>query len=496
MKIEVQISDNNNAAHLLVIVDKKEADIKLTEEELHTALSNKGINTGIDSAAIKQIISDKIYNKPVCAANGVPPKAVENARVEILKKPKKKSDITAPKTDDGGVDYYSPREGFLVYVRKGDVLAVKYPPTVGETGKNIFGETVPGLLGKEISLELFTGRNTVIKKNQIIAEADGILELDGLQINVLNVYEISDNIGKSTGSIDIPRDLNCKLIVKGDVQRGYKVFCSDLYVQGCIENAVVTAKNLEVKEGIVGVGKQKVTADNILVGYINGSREIHANTIIVLREISNGAKVYSNVVKAHTIQGSEVIGKDAIWADYINGNNTIFIGIDYRAKLEQDELHKRILAMDSPIEELKKGEFLNAKRMRKLAELARVNPKHPMLRKEIPKIKEAKEKLDDSIKKKIELIKKREKIASEIYSKRESFLFVRSNFGKDSSGGYIVDPSITINIRGEIEKINDITPGGIFTLGPHGISHSLKYNIKEIRSKFDDYFNASKDAAI
>jgi hypothetical protein len=34
--------------------------------------------------------------------------------------------------------------------------------------------------------------------------------------------------------------------------------------------------------------------------------------------------------------------------------------------------------------------------------------------------------------------------------------------------------------------------GGLFTTNPHGIAHSFRYNIKEIKSQFDKYVEASE----
>ncbi|MFC1562527.1 flagellar assembly protein A [candidate division KSB1 bacterium] len=492
MNIAVQTPEDYMTAHIVVRVDKGESAPTLTEAELYSALDNKGVNTGIDSKSIKQIVSQHIYNQAVCVANGTPPGVGENAKIEILKKPKKKKDITAPKTTEGAIDYYSPREGFLVFARKDDILAVKYPPSRGTPGKDVLGHVIPGRLGKEISLELFKGKNTSIADDKIIAEADGIIEMQGIQINVLTEYEINDNIGKNTGSTNLPLDLNCKLVIKGDIQRGYKISCSDLHVYGCIEDAEVSVKNLEVKEGIVGVGEQKVTAENIRVRYINGSRIVYANTIIVLKEISNGAKVYSNLMKTYAIQGSTVVARDAIWTDFVNGNNSITVGVDYQAKMQYDELSRKIKVMENPIDELKTQDFLNAKKMKKLAELARINPKSPVLRKELPKIREAKEKLERILKLRMELISKREEIAEKIYSKGVPFLLVHSNFGKDSSSENVVEPNITITLRDKSLKIMETMPGGLFTIGPYGITHSSRYDIKEIKRQFDDYLDISK----
>jgi len=492
MRIDVQIADDSMKANLVVKVEKGESIKEIQNKALFDALSKNGITTGIDKTALKQISMEKIVNKAICVAKGIPPGTGDNAKVEILKKPKGKKDLKAPQTSDGSVDYYAQREGFLVYVRKGEALATKYPPTRGSPGKNVLGVDIPGRMGNEISLELFAGINTSIVKSKILAAIDGIVLIEGRRISVVNKYKINDNVGINTGSINLPLDLDFKLEVNGDVQSGYHVICPNLYVTGCIEDAVVTARNLEVKQGIVGVSEQKVTAENIKVGYINGSRTVETKTLTVLKEISNGANVISNAVKVYAIQSSTVLAIDAIWTDYVNGNNTVTVGVDYHAKQQFDELSKKILQLEDPIEDLKKQDLLNAKRMKKLAELARINRQHPLLQKELPKIREAKNRLDKFLNIRMELIKKKEKITEKMYVKREPILLVQSGFSKDSSSGVAVEPNTLITIRDRILRITDTSRGGLFTYSPTGINHSIQFNIKAIQDQFDKYFEASR----
>jgi len=491
MILDVQITDNRMAANLLIKGSQEILESKLTESYLLNTIKNKGINTGIDLPAINQIISDKIFNKVIGVAQGIPPETGEDGRVKILKKSKKKKDIFPPQTEDGQVDYYSPRDGFLVYVRKGDIVATKTPQTVGKPGKDIYGNTVPGLLGKDISLELFVGLNTRISEDKIIAQHDGIVELKGHQINVLREYYINESIGKNTGSIDIPHDLDCKIVVDGDIKSGYKVACSNLLVHGCIEDATLTVKDLIVKEGIVGTGNEKIISNTIHVGYINGPREIQAHSVRVVREISNGAKVYANVVKAYAIQGSTIYGRDAIWTDYVNGKNYIAVGIDYQAKKELENLTKEIISMEEPMEELKSQRLIDTKRMKKLVELARLNPKHPLIVKELPRIKEAKIKLDNYIALRVDLIEKKEYLSQKIFSKGNHFLFVRESLGKDSSADKVVGPNITVALEDRTQKITESISGGLFCIKDHDIIRTSRYNIKEIKNQFDTYFNIS-----
>ena len=58
---------------------------------------------------------------------------------------------------DGSVDYRSIQT--FTSVSKGDLLAVKYPPSLGKPGVTITGEPIPPESGKDVPLP--NGRNTV-----------------------------------------------------------------------------------------------------------------------------------------------------------------------------------------------------------------------------------------------------------------------------------------------------------------------------------------------
>ncbi len=485
MDILVTVTQEATFAYINAFVENRDEKPELKVSDFEKALAEAGIVIGIKKDVLEDICKNKRINEKVIAAESIAPKIGNDARVEIIKKPKKPDEIKPVKKENDEIDYYAPREGFITYVRTGETLAIKYPPTRGESGMNVYGKTMPGRLGKEISLDLFRGKHTKIKENKLIAENDGIIEIEGLFVNAETTFKINNNVGRGTGSIDLPKDLNITLIINGDIQKGLSVKCNKLYVTGCIEDAEVDCNILKVKGGIVGIGDKPIKAESIYVGFINGERKISGRVIIAVREISSGAKVMADVIKAYTIQGSSATSTEAIWTDYINGKNTIMVGIDYKAKLEYDELTKKIAEISEPLEELKTASYANAKRMKQLAELSKINPKHPLLVKELPKIKAIKEKLAKFEQINEALSKKRDECEKNIYSSVDPFLLVRSGFAKDTSSGMTVDPDTVITMKDETEKIFESASGGLFYLSKYGISSSARYNIKELKMRFD-----------
>jgi len=487
LEIQVQISKDYTSAFIYVSVKEVEDDFILNVPLLEEALSNEGVVIGIKRDVLNDICKYKKFNQKILVAECIEPQTGDDARVEIIKKPKRADEITPIITDDGEVDYYSPREGFIAYVRKGETIAIRYPPTRGEAGENILGRVMPGKFGKEISLDLFKGSDTKIAGDTLIAGCDGIISIKGLQVNVESTYQINDNIGRNTGSIDIPKELDITLMIQGDIQRGLSVKCHKLFVSGCIEDAKIDCNYLNVKGGIVGVGDKPIEADHISVGFINGERKVIGKTVNVLREISSGAQVMAETVKAYTIQGTSIMSKEAIWTDYINGKNTIMVGLNYKAKMEYDELSMKIAEIREPLEELRNVSYAGAKRMKQLKELSKLNPKHPLLQKELPKILEIKEKLGKFEELNETLYKRREECEKKIYSAGEPFLFIKSGFSKDTSSGMTVEPDTTIFLKEHSMKVYESTRGGLYYISKYGISSSTRYNTRELKEKFNKF---------
>jgi len=490
MDIKVKIAQDYSSAFLTVLVEEyEERKVKLQIQDLEKALSDSGVVVGIRKNVLENIVNNRTFNKQFSVAVWKPPGVGDDARVEILKKPKRFDEVKPVKTKEDEIDYVSPREGLITYARKNELLAIKYPPKRGKPGTSVLGKTIPGKLGKEIPLDLFQGVNTRIEGNKLYAEKEGIISLEGIKIHIKPRFVINDNIGMNTGSIDLPLDLEAEIVVNGDVQRGFSVVCNNLSVSGCIEDAKVITKILFVKAGIVGNGDDLIITERLNTSFINGQREVRANIVQVLHEISSGAKVFADVVKAYTIQGSTVYAKHAIWTDYLNGNNYIYVGIDFNKKQEYDRLGKALIEIQEPLEELKEASYANAKKMKQLRELYKVNPKHTLIQKELPRIKELNNKLAELEQKQEKLQKQREETKAKMYPYGDAFLLVRSGFAKDDSAGIPVEPNTLIYLKDESTKVIESVRGGLFTYTEDGINQSIRYNIKEYKYKLDKFLH-------
>ena len=302
MKLKLEISSNNLKAYLTSLeTDQEDKPIPIIAEQIIELLKEKKIAFGVKQDAIAKFVDKSEPVVDVVIAEGKAPTVGNTAEVKVHKRPKRREEVMPKANEEGDVDYISPREGWMVVVNKEDEIAVKIPPTQGKTGMNIFGQEIPGIWGKDFELEEFGGINTEVDGDVLLSTIDGFVIPRATKMNVEPIFRIYDDLGPSTGSVEIPAKYKVEVSISKDIKSGYWIKAHKVSVGGCIEDSEVEAHELIVGQGIVGVSEIPISADKISVGYINGSRRVIAKGIKVTREISNGAHVHARQIKAHTI---------------------------------------------------------------------------------------------------------------------------------------------------------------------------------------------------
>ena len=487
VEIKVEIAKDETRAFITVIPIEESLSDTLTVKDLKEKLETKGVIFGIDEQILAGICHEKIYDRIVSVAQAKAPTVGENAEINILKQPVNPDDVKPPTNEEGDIDYFAAREGLITYIRKDEIVAQRIPPTIGAPGTSVTGKEIPGIPGADKNLVEVRGAGTVIDGDNLLAEHDGVITLKSGVIHIEKVFRIRDDLGMNTGSIALPKDLDLHIVIEKDIVKGFKLECRNATINGCIEDATVDSVNLKVMGGIVGKGEEVIKADVLKAGYINGKRKIIANKyLFVNREISSGAIIYADKVRAYAIQGSHVVAKKAIWTEYLNGNNDIFVGVDYQAKEELDYIYKELAKLQEPLEQVKNTYFSSQKRMTQLKSLMKINPKHPILMKELPKIKEITEKFKKIKAIQTNLEEKREVLSAKLYPIEDPLLVVRAGFSRDRSSNTVVDPHTLIHMCEYIKKVTEATDGGLFYIKKERIWQTYTYNAKEAKTKFEN----------
>ena len=176
------------------------------------------IRHGIDADEIKLALAklekDKFPVKGVAAVKGTVPENGKDADIKCHFKPQS----TKPKMDTmGNVDHYD--LGPVPSVEKDKVIAEIIPPTRGTPGKDIFGEEVPPIPGREV--EVKAGLNVSISGDgkSYAALVEGCPKVESGVLNVVEVFETATDVNFSTGNIRFRGDV----IVNGNIKSGFKV---------------------------------------------------------------------------------------------------------------------------------------------------------------------------------------------------------------------------------------------------------------------------------
>lgn len=290
----VEVADDEMSASIYVS-EPGPGGANLTANDIRGFLKNNRIISGIREDYLKNFEENPVYRQSYVVAEGAEPKNGRDGYVKYLFE----TDPTRVKLkirDDGKVDF---KELNLIQnVIKGQPLAKKVAPEMGENGKNIYGTPIKAKDGKDVQIGL--GKNVTIAQNGeiAVAEESGQVLLSKGKISVETVMVISGDVNTSTGNIN---GLGT-VVVKGNVEDGFEITA-----QGTIE--------------VLGfVGKSKLTsgADIVVKQGINGGEGSESGMIRAQKS------VWSSFITNATVEsGHNVIVSDGIVNSKVDANAKI-----------------------------------------------------------------------------------------------------------------------------------------------------------------------------
>ncbi|MBN2725120.1 MAG: DUF342 domain-containing protein [Deltaproteobacteria bacterium] len=244
--MEVKISDDNLEAYLTL-----EPGEKPDSETILKILAEKGVVFGVLVDTVNQI-SEMEVCEHVLIAKGIEPTAGKNTRFESLIED---ASVRWPKKiKDKPVDWHKIEK--VLNVNPGDKLMRRLPPLVGDDGKSVTGEVIPGLPGDDIPFKKKLSGVEISEEdpNVLVASKGGkpIITNHGVKIEPVFTCE---NVDYGTGSISFGGSVR----VNKNVNPGmYIKSGGDVYVGGIVESALIEAEgDIIVKGGIIGAQELK-----------------------------------------------------------------------------------------------------------------------------------------------------------------------------------------------------------------------------------------------
>ncbi len=250
---------------------------------------------------------------------------------------------------DGSVDFKS--RNIFVNVKKGQLLLIKRPPTMGEDGKNVMGARVPAAPGADARLDPRDGVEVVGNGLEYRATVDGVLEIKNKSVRVIEGLMIGSDISFKTGHIN---GGHTNVFVKGAVLPDFQVHSEadvmiDQIAEGCIVNA---GRDSAIKGGILGRDRAIITVGrNLETLYISGGATVNVQgNLIVGTEILNSKIRVAGKLEcwegAGTVSGGEIhvfegMKVKTLGSSGAESQTTVYLGHHYfRDRQAQEEIKR------------------------------------------------------------------------------------------------------------------------------------------------------------
>lgn len=257
----------------------------LAPAQIVARLAALGVAHGVDLGAIARMADGKHLAEPVVVARGTPPKHGQDA-VVVYRFRTDKSDAPFALDPNGRVDFHELHA--VQNVRAGQVLAEKFPPTRGQAGTTVRGESAPARDGEDHE-SILAGKNTSLSADgtRLVATRDGQVVFARNVVAVDNVLEVKGDIDFKSGNVDFVGSI----IVDRDVHDGFRVVAAgNVNVFGVVGAAYVTAHgDVVVKRGVVGGAVSSLEAGgDVVVKFVDGASIRAYRDVLVGGEVLNG----------------------------------------------------------------------------------------------------------------------------------------------------------------------------------------------------------------
>lgn len=274
---------------------------RMQMEEVGKALQLSGVTSGIDSAAVVQLVQETPYFQLIPIACGTMP--VEGHDGSVIEHYPRKLAMEIKVDEQGVADYRS--VSYVQLIRAGDVICDIIPPEEGQPGIRVDGKVVEPK--KVHPAKVPSGRNTALTEDgaHLVATLDGHLVFSGNAFNVRPLLDIPGNVDYETGNVDYHGDVH----IHGDVRENFFVRATGtVTVDGTVEAANVEAGgDLIVSSGVLGDNRAVIKSGGcIRVKYLEScvayaAKGVYADCII-------SAHVYSDDCISVTTGRGTIIG--------------------------------------------------------------------------------------------------------------------------------------------------------------------------------------------
>ena len=299
--IVIEISRDKMSASLFLYETAEyiKENVQSIQKKVQKLLAEDNITLGVLNVQLESIVTAKA----TLIAQGTPPVKGEDAQITYLELPERKPVIR----EDGKADYYD--INFIYEIEEGAWLGEKVHAQPGIPGINIYGESIPAPLGRDVPLKYDRKSAYEVEeegKTVLRSKISGVVEEHQGMVSVNQHLPIVCDVGIETGNIEF----NGSVSIKGTVQPGFSVVANgDISIEH--PEGVSGAKLIKslygdifIRGGIFGLGETLVeAAGDIFVKHINDAH------LVAGQNLNIGFYSLGSNLSAHSILVDERKGK-------------------------------------------------------------------------------------------------------------------------------------------------------------------------------------------
>lgn len=306
---DIIVSISNDYYRAFITLEPHSSTVNVSYDALLNALKAKNITYGYEKDALDSIVNDPYHVVNVQVATGNPHVNGLDGEVSYLFDTEMRSRPTV--NSDGSVDFK--QMNFLHLAYKGDILATRSMPTVGEDGMTVTGKLIKAKPGKIKNFKV--GKNISVSEDglTISASETGNIEFDGEKISIIKVLEIKGDVGITTGNIEFAG----KVSIKGNVTTGFSVHSDEgIEVNGLVECAeLYSGGDIIISGGVQG----------------NDAATLHAKGNIITKFLNNCTVVVNGNIEADAILHCHITCDGTIT---VKGKRGLLVGGDINVRKE------------------------------------------------------------------------------------------------------------------------------------------------------------------
>jgi uncharacterized protein (DUF342 family) len=354
--ISIEIAEDAMVA--MVSLSPPQGGKPVTIEDVIRALTEAGVNLGVDHDALVAACQAGVADHLV-VAHGTPP--TEGADSDFLELVPQAAD-RAPKVNaDGLIDYRD--HGAIAVVEPGAPLMRRVPPVAGVDGHTVLGQVIASrpVRDEPFASALIGAQVSAQDPDLLIASTAGLPVRVPCGVQVEPVLRVKE-VNLATGNIHFDGTVH----VEGDIINNMKVQASgDIMVGGTVEAATLEARgNISIKGGVIAAST--VVAGGALSARFAEGSSLRCGSVLALDDAALECQLQSanqiligvkNPQRGRLVGGStstKMLLKTPILGSAKSGVTQVTVGADPQLEKRYQELSNRIAAEKANEDNLQK----------------------------------------------------------------------------------------------------------------------------------------------